>query len=798
MVDNNQGEAPTPSFSFSQNPEKAPEGGTPTPSFSFTSPKEETVPVTPAPLDPSQLTYEHYQELRGIERREEEREERSIALAVDNIGAEYSSEPFQDFWLETDILNNRNFEAQKKKFKREYPKGNLIVVPVNGKKVLLGRPTPNTPYKRIGGLGPTLTAATPEVGASIIGGLPRSFAKGVFGTFALTAGTDYAESKIEEYRGFETPEKAGSSAVGFGLTEAGIEAGLRGIGGFGKLAGVMRGGPETVGKDLLEFMRKEDLPPLAVGQTAEAPAVRQAFEQTSETVVTPGRLTRAQRRKILDSFIRRIQTYGFEGMSQENVEQVVQAAVRELDTIIKPGKLDKTGTGRHLVRGLEAFEEASRRWVSEKYARAFSEDTGVFFDISDVQKQTRDLVARIESQGISGGDVVIKDITQLPKDFQNQVSKVLEMNPTVSGWKGRSGFEQIKELRTQFYDYMHSDNAEIRRIATPIYSALTNAMKNPVGGTEEFIRAFTAASKANAFREGVLERGFIARALNRTDDPMDIVNRYFTSDRRDEIRLIKRIVPKNRWSKFEDAFANRLLQDPKKISQRLANFDEKTRRVIMPKAKEDALQEYEKQWAKIDQSRLRRIEEAQRTASEKAKELVQRADSGEIAEMVRLSGGRNSNFAQSLKAGIYYDIINNATEVVRGEQLFNITKLRDRVRFWKKKEKLGSLLTEKDWEDLLNYEKYTSYIKIGTDAGGSIRSHGLTSQARQVHAPHRFAGAWLTFGGDSITSRVLAKHSNILRHVPSTTKYLDTKTIRMAARAVGAIAQETPEGEEEE
>lgn len=705
----------------------------------------------------------------------------------------YEEGGFEDFSLEVDLARSDRFSEKRRKFKSKYPDGNLIKVPVAGEIHLYGRKNPSSKYKEVGGFGPAATAMAPEIGASVLGGLPGGI-RGVVGAAGASALAEYGGQKIDEVRGFQddTERNIRTQALKFGLLEGGIDLALRGLGLGGRFGKLAREADVRPPEALSDFIEKEGLEQIPRGQASDIPFVMRSYQQSASTSAIPQRKSRKMRDTLMERFSNRAHAFDETAITDKDLSNIVQASVRQLDSIVKPGKLNRTQAGKDLVKGLETFHGSSKEWVSRKYAKAFEADNDVFFDISGVQDVTQDLTKKITSQGIQGEDVVIKSIEDLPSDLQRQIQKIQNMNPTVASWKGESGFNQLKELRTQLYDLKNSDDAATARVAGRIYGAMTDAMRRPVGGNEEFVRKFVSASKANAWREGILEKGYIANFLNKTTDSSEVVDRYFASDKRDELRVIKRLVPQDRWDSFVEQYKNKLLKRPTKISETLDNFDDKTSDVIFPKGTQDALKKYEKEFNKIDQGMFKEIAESSDSPVNKSIRLIRESSPEEITNAVKLSG-KGSKFVEHLKWGVYQDILRDSKKVARGEEVLDPALLKQNIHEWKKSGKLESFMNKNDWSTLSNYEKYASLIDVNTkEVGASLHGAEAVAGARKGNP----VAAWTMFN-DAVTARILASNPQLVKKIPNIEKLSPAK-IRATARALGAFAFEMKHQDKEE
>src|SRR5690606_28656265 len=147
--------------------------------------------------------------------------------------------------------------------------------------------------------------------------------------------------------------------------------------------------------------------------------------------------------------------------------------------------------------------------------------------------------------------------------MRSALDKLSRLNTTIQSDKPGEAFEQIKALRTLFYDLKQPDPktgtfTQEARVANKVYSALTEALDNPAGGSPEFTRSYRAASLANRNREDILNRESFVR-IAQSENPQALFEQFAREGNFTALQDIKRTIPPQKFKKFQEGFENHLL-----------------------------------------------------------------------------------------------------------------------------------------------------------------------------------------------------------------------------------------------
>jgi hypothetical protein len=653
------------------------------------------------------------------------------------LGDQYDPEQrFQgDFLAEMDIARSAAPEDRLAKFQRSFPEGELKTVQTAEGPVEVARGGADDPYRELR-MAPHIAGIVAS--EPMVGGLVGTMG-GPAGTALGTGAGVLAQQQIEQHRGY------GQGEGGFGraLTEGGVagvvDAATRGV------SRIFRGGPmpQAQRESLIrgiEASKLLELQPLTVGQTSPSPFLRGMFRQVGVTSPKIEQTIARQEQSLLDTFRRRIEAGGAHGVSDAELQKIIQAQTRELQNIISPKTLTRTDAGEALQKGLETYKQASRVSVDRLYERALSLTDDVAFDLSPAQAVADDILRGVRGMGRTGKPVPLAETPE--GALASVVQDVRRLNPRVDRFASAGGewdaFTQVKTLRTRLFDLKESSDGGVRREATRLWNELTEVMNNPVSGDPDFVAAYRRASVANAIREENLGKTYVARAL-RTDTPEVLARKYLKPGHTTELSVIRDLIPRAQWDDFRQTFQADIMRAPNPAQglRDLARFeatDPQGLRMILTVPEENALKSYLSAKTRFEASPAARILEKNLTDGERMVQMVRGGTAQDVADTVRMAGGRNSPTAQSMKAGVYKDILDNSMDVsTAGVDVLDANKLIKNIQQWRASGKLDHLMSPDDWRALESIQSYAAPLAETADIGGGMMGGALRQQA--VHAP---------------------------------------------------------------
>lgn len=686
-------------------------------------------------------------------------------------------EKASDYPLSIDIGRSEDLGAKRAKFKEVYPKGNLKVVGTSQGSVVLAKRGPDDKYQELSSIPSTISsvASEPVVGAAL-----GSWLLGPIGA-AAGAGTGNAiKQKIEMGRGYQK-EYNPSEAITEGLGAGAAEFGGKYIAKYLGLAAHTVQNQEVA--DAVKAGYDEALKPLAIGQTSTGflgPLLRGSFGQVSKTSPKVQALVDAQQKSLLDSVKNQVnQGISLNGMSDDSLASAIAAQKRELSNILTPAGIRRPDAGTALQEGLNIYKETTGGLARHLYDKVQEAAPDISFDLSSAKNVARDILAGVKSHASGpASDIPTIQVAQMPKgDFADGLKALQNVTPLLKdtikvGADGKpildsngkaiavSAYDQLAALRSRFFDLRFTDDPNTNRMATNVWRSLSEAMENPKPAitpplATDFVptsptleaakdaknKAFVAAkNEANDLwraREDALEKSYVAGAL-RSDTPESLAARYFKPGNATALSTIKDLVPETQWNDFRKGFTTDILNSPSAQSglTRLRNFeaiDPDGFNMLMTPSEKGLAEDYLRQSAKFEHSPLNQIMNKNMTESERSIALIKGGSAKDVEDMVRLAGGAASPMAQGLKAGIFKDILDNATVVNSGgREVMDPDKLINVIQGWKKSGHLDALMTPGDWARIENWQKYASHVNPVNDGGGGFQAGAVRSQLTEA------------------------------------------------------------------
>ena len=698
------------------------------------------------------------------------------------LGEKYDPEgnfggSIRDFLSQADIARNPSFEDKRAKFLAKYPKGEFKSFNTDFGPTILARKNDKDKYRELGGLPEVLGVMVSEpmalgVGASLIA--PASIPASMALTGLGTAAGALTQQSIEKKRGYgqldplEAAKEGGLAALADVATRGILRAS-----GFRPGTAATREAEEAA-----QAARDEGLPPLVLGQISSSPFTRGMFRQTATVSDRPARVISNQERALLEKVQGEIDRgLSLGGASEAELHTIIQAQTRELASLSQLGTLGRAEAGEALQKGVMRYKEATSRLADRYYNEAAHNADDVFFDLRNAKRAASEITEGIKGMPEGGRDIMPRQygdlqtpaiqgvqLAETPRgQFKTAVKALTDVESNLQAFNDKNAYEQLKVLRTRFFDMKNSDDPVVSRNASRIWHELTNAMDNPTRyaakeqslGIEEASPMLSAATTArnNAFvdahkrardvwrwRETNLEKRWAETALN-TESPEKIAARYFSPGNASALQGIKDIIPLPRWNEFRTAFSTDVMnaKTAKSGLSRLDNFastDEKGLRLLMTPTEEKATRRYLTRRAQFEQSPLAKVLDNNMRESERAVELIKNGTAADADDLVRLAGGKSSATAAALKAGVYKDILDGSIGVTSGgREIIDSTKLVTHIAKWKETGKLDSIFTDADWTRINNIQKYAAPMGETADIGGGMMAGSLRQKA--IEAPGR-------------------------------------------------------------
>jgi hypothetical protein len=764
------------------------------------------VPVLPRfeRIMPRELEMPRFTVLRSAERIramqaaalsiEQQRRQMQITSTEAQLGAPLARTPegdiadVQDLFLRVDVARSREIPAKVAKIQAAYPELDVRIIddPLGGQLIAVEQAgtgeyllLDSTDFfdvadaaDAVGILGSaetlmSIVAAVRTRGASLLPRLGGQAAGGATGR-AIDIG-------IEKARGFDerTVEEI--------ATDVTISGALASIGElmfapFRRVArATTRGGfveltPEEIAVQRTALEMTEG--GLTVGQVS--PVVGRMEQQAAQTSKRVQQRHLQQVRDALADFQQTLKAIGnFDGLN----DQALAQANRRIETAIlrmaNVGPVDPHAGGKALLQGRREYVTAVKEHLKRKYDRAIAASAGATLDIAEAVEIAASAKSGVRMKvkvtpatpKIPAGFAIVRAKVQKPGKppsiritidpagkLAQLIDRLIKLDPSVSMFEDVTAFEQVKALRTQFFDLKNAampgqENIE-NRIARQIWQALKEAMDSPAGGSEQFVALHAAASAANVRKELILDMVDLRRIAQTSalsaDDLMRQIARPYNGA---SLRLLSRIMPRKQFEAFRQAYMADLTATPENMIARLDEFraDPRALRVLLSPNEEAALREAGRQWQRWQGAPFKRALEEISSAQRRAVEIVKTADVDELTSFIAAAGGKNSAQGQALRAGTIQSILDRATTLRKGVEILDIEVAIRLITDLNASGKLATIFNAAEVRFLLDRRAVLSFFKTTADPGASLRAQELVSQTTEILTAPVKAGGLASF-----------------------------------------------------
>jgi hypothetical protein len=646
----------------------------------------------------------------------------------------------------TDLSDNWNMQllgyyetndGRKEKFKDWYPDGELRYLEADGREFALARKSKEAPWQRISGWQSTPVSAVvnlPVAGSIAAGvatagmGLWPAIGAQILGTGAGVLSQEAIMSQFEANRTNPWLKATGESGVA-ALMEF-----------------VMRGG--AVGTILRDMVRRAPTPgaekafratrPVEEGGLGLAPMTGGQFTSNPEAVAIYSQRTGLNQDALekaikpfeslnVDGLQKYIDNYGFSGVNQRVLEHLYAKQLDDAASILRGVKSGKRGLqegSEELVEAWGKFDIYRTAMENRLYTDARAGGVNAEFDIMDAVSEAKKIRQGTQARPATGNTPVA--VNPAKGELRSVVDTLSGMHGMIGPYTPpgsgtiESGLQQIMDLRTRVGNLIDNPDRSVSGPAKRLYGLLTESIQNPQNADPDFV---TKWNKANSFY-----------AANRDVDKLKIVHKLNTASPHEYARLgrsllqadnaeqlkfahdvIKQADPKA-WDEMRGSFIDYIAHNPTKGKAILDGWENAERldvRDLIVDADElDVLNSYIKETKRVENSPVAKHQaDTDIINAEKAITLAD-GDIGDLSAAVDAHGGKNSNFARSIKAGLAYKWQQAARiENEFGEDIIDPTIMLKEIKETRRSGKFKVLFTPEDWKWLEHIDNYA--VKLG-------------------------------------------------------------------------------------
>ena len=710
-----------------------------------------------------------------------------------------AGENLTDAWFKFTLAKNKTLTAKQQNFSNKYPNRILtqITLPSTKETKLIYKKTPQDKFRflDIGINAPEIMGALAS-GETILGTIGSFFTPA--GTVAGTAIGSLAETGLQKGLGYDVPslsselKEAGKEGVIAGSFDVATRGALKFFKSLSK--GGLKSTLDTASfaDDISQFASDELLEPLAIGQVAKRPVVGSIYSQVGGTSKIPQDLTVAQVKSLKNNFGKISDSFNPANFSEEQLSIILKSqqddllnqTVKNFNRNTLSESFERSGTA--LSEGIENWKNASRVKRNTLYDKAINSSDDFSFDLTDFQQTAKNVDRQIKmlqkqayqdqvvgTQLIEGVEAPLMQSSKLPNKYTNvadipeaiqkEIALIQGLDPTVSKiqYKGQTfqPFEQMKALRTRLY-YLQQEKGNTGRLASELFDSLKQVMDNPLTGSDEALQLYKDASKFNLYREKTLKIPVISKAL-KTQTPEDFVKTNFSNTQPSEIKIIKKLVSPEQFDTLKNAYVYQMLNDTPTLNKFVKNLElnKDTTNLIFNKDQINALQKYQSSISKLDKSKLAQAV-AQDVSDFDRMVLLSNEGTDTLKNIIQKQGGKDSKFAQSLRAGAFKKILDDATtqDAVGGVEYLDTKKVYAGLdELYKNKNLMEFVFNKADLKKLENFGLYTILINKGQDVGGQIQVGELASKLASPLKPAKVLGAVIKIKQNDFVAKILSQ-----------------------------------------
>ena len=247
----------------------------------------------------------------------------------------------------------------------------------------------------------------------------------------------------------------------------------------------------------------------------------------------------------------------------------------------------------------------------------------------------------------------------------------------------------------------------------------------------------------------------------KTQTPEDFVKTNFSNTQPSEIKIIKKLVSPEQFDTLKNAYVYQMLNDTPTLNKFVRNLElnKDTTNLIFNKDQISALQKYQSSISKLDKSKLAQAV-AQDVSDFDRMVLLSNEGTDTLKNIIQKQGGKDSKFAQSLRAGAFKKILDDATtqDAVGGVEYLDTKKVYAGLNeLYQNKNLMEFVFNKADLKKLENFGLYTILINKGQDVGGQIQVGELASKLASPLRPAKVLGAVIKIKQNDFVAKILSQ-----------------------------------------
>lgn len=473
---------------------------------------------------------------------------------------------------------------------------------------------------------------------------------------------------------------------------------------------------------------------------------------------------------------------GLEGAPARQIHDTLKRWQKALqDDVNAPINTNFLTSGKAAAEGLQTFQRVADAEIGnlEAAARAAAEAPGlakdvVRFNLRDAQeaavKVKTGIRGRLLPEAAEEVAMLPERVSQattrldpLPREARDIANQLINMNPNVELFRMQGGatmnpYDQMVELRRRAHAL--AANPSTARYGKPLYDAIVEAMKNPVGGNQRFINALKRVNDTRGMVESLLDDIQGRELLRMSERPEQFGRELISPDAPDRTRRAHGLMEAGRpgsWDIARGGYFRKLTQDPANIERELDKWlehPEAFRRLMNP-AEENALRQYGRAWQSTNMAAVKRLFEEQDRLGLEGMNIILNGTPAQLRALVNETGGKDNPLGRALRAGIKKQLIDGATKVKEGRTVIQTNRVANTIGDLKKTGKLEAVMTPQEIKDLDVMARYFSYIPDEAGMAEGLQAASLGPKFFGIPFSPSQLKATLTLTKNSIMARIM-------------------------------------------
>lgn len=648
-----------------------------------------------------------------------------------------------------------------------------------------------------------------------------------------------ADAQIEKAQGFElaTPQERNAERTFAGGSAAGGEAlGSLLVGGK-QLAKGERGlvKPNPRSAEAIRIVNENpELTNLSAGQVS--PIFKRKENQAATTGNALADFREGQQSNLADS-IRNLAPPAESGdriFSDESLLEINRQSQQDILNSLgeQPGsEAAVRQAGSDLQTARSNLVETKRAEKDALYERAFESATpDIEFDITNAKREAAEALRGVVGKGPKTKTQEPDQILSILDEFVNPIVKkgeesiqegvniriaekfsgpmrsglrdLAELDTVLKSDQPREAFEQIKALRTQFFD-LKQPNPQTgqftneQRIASRIYNQLTEALKNPKGGADDFTQALGAANKANVEFDQLVNTKTM-KDIAKSENPQQLFGQIVSSGNFEQLALLEKELTPQEFRKLGKGFDEFLRLDPKNINKILDGFarDKDSLRKLLPEVREKQLRIVGNAVERSTSAPAVKVLKSTGDAGARALKIMEGGTEEQFQSFVKSAVKANATDEADTKKALLHGVVTNILDknktIKDGRVKYNMNKIANEMQTLIESGRMKQIADPKILRALKDRSFIASVLGASdADVGASLAGASVASEAVSVN-PKEAIGGFLGVAHNEIWARILThpKTVTLLAGSGKTSNKAVDKGIARLSRLLGIAADD--------